>query len=238
MRKVRFTSREPPAVHVGDRGKAATALHPQGHVLIHGVRFDARAEFGGIASDAEVVVVTGDHLGLLVREFHAGEKVKLKDHGKRLLISFAERARPEPVVDEATLRKRRAERRPYGLAVGAPLGLLFAGLSLAVTWYRLVEAFEPPLLHVLATVLIFTGILWGVVAFFSIDWILSQVEENLTRVTTPSTFLALLGTSTGAVLAIPSLGLVAGLGIALLGAFLLGTIIPVLFMLAQFHGEE
>ena len=59
-------------LRIGNRGQTDTPLRPTGYVLIGNERHPARCQIGWLDAGAEVVVVSSDAYGLIVREA-AGE---------------------------------------------------------------------------------------------------------------------------------------------------------------------
>jgi hypothetical protein len=224
------------AVHVGDRGRALSPLHPQGFVEINGQRYDARSEFGVIDLDCAIIVVNGDHLGLIVRTVESVQTPgRLRNHGQRVYSSFGERLDAEAQQEAARRRQWRAARRRYGILVGTTLGALAAGVGLWCLWDFIADRSASP--WVVAAAVAAGGILWGVGVFRFVDNIMQRLGENYYRATFVSEFLALTGTTGGAVVGIPLLGLSGGFAVALLGTVLLGAIVPGFIMLAEARGS-
>jgi hypothetical protein len=223
------------AVHVGDRGKAATHLRPQGFVLVNGERHDARAESGPIEPGAEVVVVAGDHMGLVVRGLPPGAEPRLPRHGERVCTSFDERVTEEGEREEAERRNWIDEHRRSGTSTGAAVGAAAAAVAVWLLWGFLQGQTDDP--WAAAAIIVGGGALWGVAVFRGLDDTLGQVDHNFRRVTTPSACLGVIGTAAGAVLALPPLGLVGGLAAALVATLLLAGVLPVFLLLTGMGGE-
>jgi hypothetical protein len=223
------------AVHVGDRGKAISPLQPQGFVLVNGERHDARAEFGPIESGTEVVVVAGDHMGLVVRIVPPGPEPRLPRHGERLCTSFDERVTEESEREEAERQDWIDEHRRSGTATGAAVGVAAAAVAVWLLWGFLQGQTDDP--RAAAAIIVGGGALWGVAVFRGLDDALGQVDHNFRRVTTPAACLGVVGTAVGAILALPALGLVGGLAVALAATVLLAAVLPVFVLLTGLGGE-
>ncbi|HVK19707.1 MAG TPA: NfeD family protein [Fimbriiglobus sp.] len=223
------------AVHVGDHGKAMTPLQPQGFVLVHGERYDARAEFGPIEPGAEVVVVAGDHMGLVVRALPPGTEPRLPRHGERVRTSYDERVTEESEREEAERQTWIDEHRRSGMTTGAVVGSAAAAVAVWLLWGFIQGQTDDP--WAAAAITVGAGALWGVAMFRGLDDALGQVDHNFRRVTTPSACLGVIGTSAGAVLALPPLGLVGGLAVALAATVVLAAVLPVFLLLTGLGGE-
>lgn len=223
------------AVHVGDRGQAATKLQPQGFVLVNGERHDARAEFGLIEPGAEVVVVAGDHMGLVVRALSPGAAPRLPRHGERVCTSFDERVTEESERAEVERQEWIDEHRRSGTTTGAAVGVAAAAVAVWLLWGFLQGQTDDP--WAAAAIVVGGGALWGVAVFRGLDDTLGQVDHHFRRVTTPSSCLGVVGTSAGAVLALPPLGLVGGLAVALAATVALAAVLPVFVLLTGLGGE-
>jgi hypothetical protein len=223
------------AVHVGDRGKAITPLRPQGFVLVNGERHDARAEFGPVEPGTEVVVVTGDHMGLVVRTLPAGTEPQLPRLGERVCTSFDERVTEESEREEVERQNWIDKHRRSGTATATAVGVAAAAVAVWLLWGFLQAQTDDP--RVAAAIIIGGGALWGVAVFRGLDDALGQVDHNFRRVTKPSACLGVVGTAAGAVLALPPLGLVGGLAVALAATIVLAAVLPVFLLLTGLGGE-
>jgi hypothetical protein len=217
------------AVHVGDQGTSASPLQPQGVVLINGERLDARAEFGLIETGCEVVVVTGDHMGLIVRKLEPGTSPQFPNHGQKLCTSFDERVAEESERTEAERCAWLDGHRRNGTLMGGTGG---AAASAIASWQlrdTLAELGDSP--WAIAALVVAAGAILGIVYFRFIDEALGQVDPNFRRVTIPSTILALIGMAAGSILAIPTLGIAVGLlvGVAAAILFAAAPVVLILF---------
>jgi hypothetical protein len=228
-------------VRVGDCGRTASSLHPQGFVRINGRRYDARSEWNPIEQGCEVVVVGGDLQGLIVRKVIPGlAPDRLPNYAKPVHSSFGElldlqqrQAEAERETWQSGLPRWRAARRAYGLRMGALLGAMFAAGGLAVSWWYVTQASQTPWLTALAVAGV--GAFWGVVVFLLLDFthqrLLRQMLPRLEgrvydRITLCATGFALLGTTVAAALVVPWLGVEAGVVAALPATGALGLVVP------------
>jgi hypothetical protein len=218
------------AAHVGDRGTAETAMHPQGFVRVGGVRMDARSDRGAIEAGADIVVVGGDDVGLVVRKVEDGRAPRLPNHGRRVFTSFGERVAEQGRREDAARQQWLAGRRRYGVIGGVVLGALAAGVGLYVLWDFVREQAADP--RAVAALTLLAGAAWGVAVFRFLEGTLHQLGESYWRLTTVSAVLALAGACGGAVLGIPALGLVGGLAAAVGLTFVLGAIVPGIVLMA------
>ena len=148
------------ATHVGDRGTAETDMHPQGFVRVGGERLHARSDRGAIAAGAEIVVVSGDNVGLVVRPVEPGQTPRLPNHGRRVHSSFGERVTEQGKQEDAQKLRWRAARRRYGLIAGAALGAIAAGVSLYFLWDFVTSQATDP--QGTAAGVVVAGAVWGV----------------------------------------------------------------------------
>jgi hypothetical protein len=164
------------AVQVGDRGTAMTPLRPQGSVRIAGDRHDARSERGYIEAGAEIVVIRGDNMGLVVRQVEVGETTDLPSHGLPAYRSFGERVAAEGARDEAERAQWESARWRYGLAIGGLLGAIAAGVGVALLWEQIgVHSITP---GAIAAAAVAGGAVWGVCVFRGLDSALRVWEET------------------------------------------------------------
>jgi len=219
------------AVRVGDLGTAMTALRPQGLVRIAGDRHDARTERGYIAAESEVVVVNGDNLGLVVRLVDPGQAVTLPDHGREVYGSFGARVAAESAREDTERARWESSRRRYGFIMGGLLGAVAAGLGVALLWGLIVERAGAPWAVAAAAVVCGAGL--GVCLFRWLDAALREVGGDYWRFTTASAGLGLAGGTTGAVWAVPSVGLAWGAAIAVVATVVLAAVAPVVGMLIE-----
>jgi hypothetical protein len=218
------------AIYVGDRGTATSPLQPQGVVLVNGERLDARAEFGLIEPGCEVVVVTGDHMGLVVRKLEPGSTPQLPDHGKKLCTSFDERITEESERQEAERQAWLEEHHRTGTILSTAVGTAAAVGAIAVLWGARTEQTDSP--WAAALLLVVGGAVVGGAFFRALDEVLGQIDPHFRRVTTASTVLGLLGLAAGAALAIPPLGVPTGLLVGLAAALLFAAVPVVLIILS------
>ncbi len=228
-------------IRIGDRGRTISSLHPQGFVRIDGKRYDARSAYDPLESDTEVVVIGGDLQGLKVRKVESKLVIEeLPGYGKSVQSSFREvlleQERLAAAHGEqwrAQRRRWRAARRLYGLALGTPLGALFAVAGLWIAWDHVNQVSEAP--WETAAWVVGIGICWSVGFFWLLDRAQQYFMEGLLPKMNPrvydhltllSTALGLSGATTAAVLVIPSVGLSAGLTVAMLATCVLGLIVP------------
>lgn len=218
-------------VHVGDRGTAVTALRPQGLVRIAGERHDARSEGGYIEAESEIVVITGDQLGLIVRRIEPGQTVKLPNHGREVFGSFGAKVEGEGRQEDAKQARWEVGRKRYGLKAGAVLGLIAASVGVALLWPFIEEQAGMP--WVVATAAVAGGIVWGVIFFRGIDATLQEIGGDYWRFTTISVIAGLAAGTAGAVWVIPTAGPGWGLVVAFGAMFTLAALAPVLGMVFE-----
>ena len=224
------------ALSVGDRGTAVTPLHPNGFVWIDGAKHDARAEHGTIPADADVVVVGGDHLGLIVRTAERGRSLPLPDHGKPVCTSFDARLATEEEKREAERREWLAAHRRTGTTAAVVAGVVASATAAWALWGLLGQWGGDP--WAVATLVVLAGGLFGVAAFRGLDEVFGQIDPNLRRVSPASAVLAVLSTFGGAAACGASLGPVGALAVGLVVALFLAAVPPLLITLAGLGGGE
>ena len=224
------------ALSVGDRGTAVTPLHPNGFVWIDGARHDARAEHGTIAADADVVVVGGDHLGLIVRKLEAGRSLRLPDHGKPVCTSFHDRLATEDEKREAERREWLAAHRQVGTTAAVVAGVIAAATAAWASWGLLAQWAGDPWMG--ATVVVLAGGLFGVAAFRGLDEGFGQIDPHLRRVSPASAVLMVLSTFGGAAACGAALGPIGATAVGLVVGLFLAAVPPLLITLAGLGGGE
>jgi hypothetical protein len=222
-------------VRIGDCGKATSRLQPHGFIEIGGERYDARSEFGPIDPGTEVVVVAGDHLGLVVRRAEPGAPPVLPEHGQPVCTSFGERVSAEAGRAEADRQAWLDDHRRFGMTTAALAGAVVAAVAVWLLWGYVGERAGDP--WAVAAAVVLAGAAAGVGAFRGLDEVLGEVGGHFRRASTPAACLAVLGAGGGAVLALPAVGLTTGLAIALAAAVVLAGI-PPLFVLLTGGGAE
>jgi hypothetical protein len=220
------------AVRIGDAGVALSSLHPQGMVRVDGKRYHARAEHGTIAPDGAVVVIGGDHLGLIVRDAGAVEVPRgLNGFGERVYSSFLERLADREVRDEGERERMRAERRKTGAYWFAAIGAVAAAAVLWIVWNHVTD--EPGPTWQMAVIVAAAGAAFGAGLFMALHEGLARFDGGSGRVIAACTLFALVGGVVGAVIGIPAFGVAAGLSLALIGMAALGMALPLLLVAGE-----
>ncbi len=237
MKRFRLEPKHEVIVRVGDRGQVTTGLHPHGFVLVNGQRYEAHVDFGAAEPGDEVVVLSGDNLGLMVRKLAPGEKCKLKNAGERVLALFLDKVVVEGTADQAKREAVDLWRRTLAVKAGAAAGFLCAALALGLVWDFVLETCPPPWHYVTPVLALFGGSGFGAALAVVMHAFLRDIDPDFTRLTLPSVGFGLAGATTGAVLGIQFAGLAAGVAAAIAGTILLGLLVPGFFMLIQWGGE-
>jgi len=220
------------AVRIGDAGVALSSLHPQGMVRVGGKRFHARAEYGTIAPDGAVVVIGGDHLGLIVRDAGAVEAPRgLNGFGERVYSSFLERLADREFRDEGERERMRAERRKTGAYWFAAIGAVAAAGVLWIVWNHVTD--EPWPTWQMAVIVAAAGAAFGAGLFMGLHEGLARFDGGSGRVIAACTLFAVVGGVVGAVIGIPAFGIAAGLSLALIGMAALGMALPLLLVAGE-----
>jgi hypothetical protein len=217
-------------LHIGDRGKAETSLQPQGFVWVEGERYDARAEASPVDAGTEVVVVGGNHMGLVVRPLERGRSPELPDCGKPVCVSFDEHTSRDDERREEERQRWLTEHRRVGTIAAAIVGGVAAAAAVWLAWGFLGQQVDQP--AVLALGLIAGGAVYGVGLFRLLDELFGEIDPNLRRATHVSTALAIIGTAVGAALAVPAVGILGGLAMAFVGALVLAALPPLVLCLS------
>ncbi|HKB02509.1 MAG TPA: hypothetical protein VKD90_09830 [Gemmataceae bacterium] len=219
------------AVRVGDTGVAESSLHPQGVIRLDGRRYPARAEFGTVAPTVPVVVVSGDHLGLVVRPTEPDtQPAALPGFGQPVHVSFLDRLAEEE-RDEARAKAAESDRRWRGAVISAAAGIVAA---LAVLWWVWdhVRPADDPVWQPTGIALL-GGAAWGAAVFLLLSDALGRFDRGGGCITTISTGLALVGGTAGAAVGIPAFGMVGGLSLAVVGTLTFGLAFPLLLVLGD-----
>jgi hypothetical protein len=220
------------SIRIGDAGVALSSLHPQGMVQVGGRRFHARAEHGSLSPESSVVVVGGDHLGLIVREAGPdGPANGLPGYGTRVYSSFIERLADREVRDEGERERLREDRRKRGSLWFAALGAVCAAAVLFLVWDHVTE--EPGPTWQMAVMVAAAGALLGAGLFLSLHQGLARFDGGTGRVIAACTSFALTGGVVGAAVGIPAFGLVGGISLALVGMAALGMALPLLLVAGE-----
>jgi hypothetical protein len=224
------------AIRIGDAGVALSSLHPQGMVQVGGRRFHARAEHGFLAPEANIVVVGGDHLGLVVREVGPdGPSNGLPGYGTRVYSSFIERLADRDVRDEGEREQMREDRRKRGTMWFGALGAVAAAAVLFLVWDHVTE--EPGPTWQMAVIVAATGALLGAGLFLALHQGLARFDGGTGRVIAACALMALAGGVVGAAVGIPAFGLVGGVSLALVGMAALGMALPLLLVAGENVGS-
>ena len=226
-------------LRIGDDGHAIATMTPSGHVSVGGKRYHARAQAGFIESGQRVIVLGGDNNGLIVCIAEDGKSyASLMNFGQPCYSSFGERVQAKADREEAARQRWQVNRRRYIRKVGLGLGSLSSCFGLLWAWTDLVQRLGGPgtLAASIATTVV--GALLGMAMLGTIDHYLRAFSEDFYRLSIPTTSLALLGGTAGAVRAIPAYGLAVGLLTALTIGFLLLLPVPALALFAGSFGGD
>jgi hypothetical protein len=221
-------------VYIGEMGRTLTAMRPQGKVNIGGRIHDARSDAFWIDSGVGIVVVNGDHLGVIVRRAEA----ECASEG----ADWADWANWGPLTPLASWQlpiEKRASgtskpandwpRFVAGLRESACLGALYGLVCVA---FGFAEAELGEWLALRAVAAGICGAFWGSLLFIIVRTLLRDLGEfeELTLVTLG---LALFGSTGGTVAGYSLWGLIGGLTGAVLGAFALGILVPFFLVAVQ-----
>jgi hypothetical protein len=220
------------AIRIGDAGIAMSSLHPQGLVQVGGQRYHARAEHGSLTAEAPIVVVGGDHMGLIVREAGPeGPANGLPGYGNRVYSSFIERLADREVRDEGDREQMREDRRKRGSLWFAALGAAAAASVLFLVWDHVTEEAGPT--WQMTVIVAAAGALLGAGLFVALHQGLARFDGGTGRVIAACTLMALAGGVVGAAVGIPAFGLVGGISLALVGMAALGMALPLLLVAGE-----
>jgi hypothetical protein len=220
------------AIRVGDQGVAESELHPQGVIRLDGRRYPARAQYGTVPPEVPVLVVAGDHLGLVVRPVEPdAQPAALPGFGRPVHASFLDRLAEEEKRDEDQKTAEDATRRSRGASLFAAVGAALAALVLAVVWRHVGDADDSPWAAV--GVALAAGAVWGAGVFLQLTEGLRRFEARGGRISMVCTALALVGGAAGAAVGIPAFGLTGGLSLAVIGTFTFGLAPPLLLVLGD-----
>jgi hypothetical protein len=219
-------------VRIGDPGRTVTAMTPQGKIAVGGSVFDARSDSFWIDPNVPIVVVRGDHLGLVVR--------RLEDEGERPKANIGEptpqacwqESPPLEAVSgkgqaDAAFRARFSSGLRESVSLGALYGLLSVYLGFAAAE---MEGWLGPWIWAGGAGL--CGALWGGLLFLIIHALLRDMGE-FQKLVLVTLGLALVGSTGGTVAGYSLWGLIGGLTGAVLGAFSLGVLVPLILVAAQ-----
>jgi hypothetical protein len=229
-------------IHIGERGRADTPMSPQGKVTIGGLQYDARTEGRWVEPGAEVYVVKGDHLGLIVCPIDAGTELPpLPDLGQPVKVA-AWHKRGDQSAAELERERRQEERarsveRRYGLQLGVGAGGL-AGLLTVLFGFggKEVEAGQVGYGSLLSAGAV-VGLSWGAIVFSTVYHGILDGRRDFGKLIYYVLVLALGGGVAGALFGYHTWGLHEGVACAFLGSLLLGGLIPVGVMLLQIFAE-
>jgi hypothetical protein len=215
-------------VHIGEMGRTVTAMRPQGKVNIGGRIHDARSDAFWIDSGVHIVVVNGDHLGVIVRRAEAECACEGADWGPLTPLASWQL----PIERRASGSNSSANDWPRfvtGLRESACLGALY-GLVCVAFGFAEAELGDWLVLRAVAAGL--CGAFWGSLLFVIVRTLLRDLGEfeELTLVTLG---LALFGSTGGTVAGYSLWGLIGGLTGAVLGAFALGILVPFFLVAVQ-----
>ena len=212
-------------LHIGDTGCTLTAMRPQGKIAISGRIHDARSDGFWIDPGVNVVVINGDHLGVIVRQLDAECSYEVGERG---------RVTPLAAWQQPVGRSREPQsacgndwkRFLLGLRESACLGAVYGIICVA---FGFAETEISDWLAIRSVVACFCGALWGGLLFLFINALLQDLGEfeQLTLVTLG---LALIGSTGGTVAGYSIWGLLGGFAGAVLGAFALGMVLPILIV--------
>jgi hypothetical protein len=225
---------ESARLRVGDTGRTLTAMTPQGKIAIAGWIYDARSDGFWIDPNAHVVVVRGDHLGVVVRQIEAADAPRLAARGRPVSQASWQCRRAPTCSNRAVHAGSDTPPSPRfwsGLRESTSLGALFGLVSVYLGFAR--AEMNGMLVSWLWTASAgLCGALWGALLFLGIHALLRDLGE-FERLALVTLGLALLGSTGGTVTGYSVLGLIGGLTGAVLGAFCLGVLLPFLLVAAQ-----
>jgi hypothetical protein len=219
------------SIRVGDTGSAISSLKPNGYVCIRGERFDARSEVGVISAESSVVVIGGDHMGLVVRAASADSTAI---SGEIVCTSFNERIAAEADRVAAERRHQLLIHRRTGSSICLTVGAIAGAVGASARWEWLSGNVDAPLL--VAGACSAADLLVGLIAFWLLDEVLGAIDTNFRRITIFSTCLLVVAIATVMALAVPSLGIVEGTILAAIVSVLLAAM-PTGFLILTGMGD-
>ncbi len=218
-------------IRIGDTGRTLTAMTPQGKIAVGGSVVDARSESFWIDPHVRVVVVRGDHLGVVVQRLEM-ESEPPADLGKLTPQACWQQAPPAPTPNSRA--EPVAEYRPRfwsGLRESTSLGALYGLLSVYLG-FGAAEMKTWPDAWLWAGGAGLCGALWGGLLFLIIDSLLRDLGE-FEKLVLVTLGLALVGSTGGTVAGYSLWGLIGGLTGAVLGALFLGILVPAILVAGQ-----
>jgi len=222
----------PIRARIGDTGRTLTAMAPQGKIAVGGSVYHARSDAFWIDPDERVVVVRGDHLGLIVQRVEADGSPRLDDEGKLTpQACWQERSSTAESGNRINEVTTNGERFCSGLRESVSLGAVYGLLSVYLGFGAgEMGGWLGPWLWAGGAGL--CGAIWGGLLFLVIHALLRDIGE-FEKLILVTLGLALFGSTGGTVAGYSLWGVVGGLTGAVLGAFCLGVLVPMLLVAAQ-----
>jgi hypothetical protein len=217
-------------LQIGDTGDTITAMTPQGKVNVGGRIYDARSDGCWIDANVRIVVVDGDHLGIVVRPIDADHMLRQVDQGQ-VTSQACWQKRTQLRADSTARRDFHWQRFWSGMRESTSLGAVYGLICVAFGFGEPeIGGWLGPWLWAVSSCL--CGAIWGGLLFLVIHTLMRNIGEfeQLALVTLG---LALLGSTGGTVAGYSVWGLIGGLVGAVLGAVCLGLLIPVAIAVAQ-----
>jgi len=218
-------------IRIGDTGRTLTAMTPQGKITVGDFVCDARSDSFWIDPHVGVVVVHGDHLGLVVRRLEPGGAPALEQDGELTPLALWQGTPPPRSSGHVSAATTNSARFWSGLRESTSLGALYGLVSVYLGFGAAeIDGWWGPWLWAGGVGL--CGALWGCLLFLIIHALLRDLGE-FQKLVLVTLGLALVGSTGGTVAGYSMWGLVGGLTGAVLGAFCLGILVPALLVAAQ-----
>jgi hypothetical protein len=213
-------------------------MTPSGCVVVDGTQYSARSQHGFIEKGHEVIVIDGDHGGLVVVPVEASvDYDSMTRRGQIVYTSFGELIAARTARGKVARQKWLAERRCYVRNWGPVLGAIFSIVGIAIVWRHLVNLGTFGLIASCGGILL-VGMTWSTTFLLLVDYALQKFDESFYRLTTATTCLGLVGSTLGAAYAIPAFGWVVGIVMALIATLLFASPVPILGLFVSASPEE
>ena len=226
------------SVHIGDRGCTVTSLRPQGTVRVGDKELPARTENELVGADCEVIIIGGNHHGLIVRKLEPGRPFPiLAKLGEVISMSFSEQVTGEGRRIDAQRQRDNDARRARSRKWGAVLGAISAVGGIWYCWSEgMLNSLDLSQWILLFGLCMLPGVLWGTVVSWLISEKLTSLDLDSFVMTVLTTMVALLGGTTGVIIGYESSGILEGIGLGIGATIAFGLIVPGLTLIKDWIG--